>query len=111
MPKYVPNKGDFVSVTCNPQSDHRKKVRRPALVISNYLFNKATGLAAVCPITPANRKIPFHVQIPDASSLKGVVMVDQVKSIDFTSRRMKFIEKAPPSLVNEVLSIFDACIY
>ena len=111
MPNYIPEKGDFIVATFDPQSGHEQKGRRPALVISNSLFNKATGLTIVCPITNTNRNIPFHIKISEKSSLTGFIMVEQVKSIDFISRRVKFIEKSDDEVLNEVLSILDACLY
>jgi mRNA interferase MazF len=98
-------------VTFDPQSVHEQKGRRPALVISNSVFNKATGLTIVCPITNANRNIPFHVSVSEKSSFTGFVMVEQVKSIDYKSRQIQFIEKSERNMLNEVLSILDACIY
>ena len=109
--KYIPKKGDFIALTFDPQSGHEQKGRRPALVVSNTLFNKKTGLAFVCPITNTNRNIPLHVAIADNESLSGVVMVDQMKSVDYKSRRAKFIELASQETLNEVLSILDAIIY
>jgi mRNA interferase MazF len=110
MPRYVPLKGDLIALSFDPQAGHEQKGRRPALVISNYLFNKHTGLAIVCTITNTDRRIPFHLSLPAASSLTGFVMVDQVKSIDYGSRRARFIEKAPNRLVEDVLAVLDACI-
>jgi len=111
MPVYTPEKGDLVVATFDPQSGHEQKGRRPALVISNGLFNKATGHVIVCPITNTNRHIPFHVNVSENSSLTGFIMVEQVKSIDYKSRQIKFIEKADRNILNEVLSILDACVY
>jgi mRNA interferase MazF len=111
MPKYIPQKGDFVIITFDPQSGHEQKGRRPAIVISNKIFSKATGLAIVCPITNANRKIPFHVPVSNESSLTGYIMVEQVKSIDYKSREIKFVAKAPNHVLDEVLGLLDACIY
>ncbi len=108
---YTPKKGDFVVLTFDPQSGHEQKGRRPALIVSNTLFNQHTGLAIVCPITNTNRNFPFHVEIPNTSSLSGFIMVEQVKSVDFKQRKIKFIEKAPVETINEVLGILDACIY
>src|SRR3954447_10899765 len=101
MPTYVPEKGDFITLSFDPQSGHEQKGRRPALVISNYLFNKHTGLAIVCPITNTNRNIPFHLPVPASSSLTGFVMVDQVKSIDYAARKAKLIGKAAAELVED----------
>ena len=109
MAKYVPQKGDFIALSFDPQSGHEQKGRRPALVVSNYLFNKHTGLAMVCPITNTNRNIPFHLPVPTLSSLKGYVMVDQIKSIDYMARKAKFIEKAADELVEDVLEVLDVC--
>lgn len=111
MSSYIPERGDFVVLTFDPQSGHEQKGRRPALVVSNRLFNEHTGLAIVCPITNTQRNIPFHVSMPAQSSLTGYVMVEQVKSIDFTSRRMKFVEKSPHKTLMDVLGILDAAIY
>ena len=109
MAKYVPQKGDFIALSFDPQSGHEQKGRRPALVISHDLFNQHTGLAIVCPITNTNRNIPFHLPVPVSSSLTGFVMVDQVKSIDFTARKAKFLEKAPMELVEDTLEVLDVC--
>ncbi|MDR4493871.1 MAG: type II toxin-antitoxin system PemK/MazF family toxin [Nitrospirales bacterium] len=111
MPSYVPKKGDFVVVSFDPQSGHEQKGRRPALVVSNTLFNNHTGLAMVCPLTNTSRDIPFHVKVPDQSSLTGYIMVEQIKSIDYVSRKIKFVEKAPQTVIDEVLGILDACLY
>ncbi len=111
MRRYIPEKGDFITVTFDPQSGHEQRGRRPALVVSNTLFNQRTGLAIVCPITSTERGYPFHVPIVDNPDVRGFVMVEQVKSIDFHARRVKFIGKAPVGILDEVLSILDACIY
>lgn len=111
MPSYIPKKGDFVIVSFDPQSGHEQKGRRPALVVSNTLFNNHTGLAMVCPLTNTSRDIPFHVKVPDQSSLTGYIMVEQIKSIDYVSRKIKFVEKAPQTVIDDVLGILDACLY
>jgi mRNA interferase MazF len=109
MAKYVPQKGDFIALSFDPQSVHEQRGRRPALVISNHLFNKHTGLAIVCPVTNTDRKIPFHLPIPSSSSLTGFVMVDQVKSIDYAARKARFIEKATVELVEDALEVLEIC--
>ncbi|MCC6452868.1 MAG: type II toxin-antitoxin system PemK/MazF family toxin [Acidobacteria bacterium] len=109
MPRYIPRKGDFITLSFDPQSGHEQKGRRPALVLSNDLFNKHTGLSIVCPVTNTDRKFPFHLPIPMQVSLTGFVMVEQVKSIDFSSRQAKFVERAPKDLVDDVLALMDAC--
>lgn len=113
---YIPQKGDLVILSFDPvnfeqKSGHEQKGRRPAIVISNNLFNRHTGLSIVCPITNSNRNFPFHVPVPQSSSLSGYIMTEQVKSIDYKQRKIKFVEKAPQETINDVLNILDACIY
>jgi mRNA interferase MazF len=111
MAGFVPAKGDLIALTFDPQAGHEQKGRRPALVISNDLFNQRTGLAIVCPITNTQRNLPFHVPLPQESSVTGFVMVEQVKAIDFRARGARFLEKLPVHVLNEALSILDACVY
>ena len=111
MAAYVPRKGDFVALTFDPQSGHEQRGRRRSLVVSNDLFNRHTGLCIVCPVTTARRDHPFHVAIPDGCAVSGVVTVEQVKSIDFRARGVKRIGPAPDAVVDEALSLLDACIY
>ena len=111
MKAYIPQKGDFIAVTFNPQSGHEQKGRRPALVVSNTLFNKETGLAIVCPLTTTDRRYPFHVAVTSNPHIIGFVMVEQVKSIDYRARKTKLIAKASDDVLDTVLAILDACIY
>ncbi len=111
MSNYIPKKGDFVIITFDPQLGHEQKGRRPALVVSSSIFNEYTGLTIVCPIANTKRDSSFHVEISGSKTLTGYVMVEQVKSIDYKSRKVKLIETASDTLLAEVLSILDACIY
>ncbi len=111
MAVYIPRQGDIIAITFDPRSGHEQKGRRPALVVSKDLFNRSTGLAMVCPLTNTERGFPFHVPVPENSSLTGFIMVEQVKSVDFRARRAKRIERASDKLLADVLSILDACIY
>ena len=98
-------------LTFGPQAGREQRGRRPALVVGNTLFNRHTGLAMMCPITNTSRDVPFHVPVPDTSSLTGYVMVEQIKSVDCASRKARFVAKASTLLLNEVLAILDACLY
>ena len=111
MKPYVPRKGDFVAVTFDPHLGHEQRGRRPALVVSNTIFNEHTGLAIVCPLTNTDRGFPFHVPVINDPDITGFVMVEQVKSIDFRARKAKRIGTAYDGVLEEVLSILDACIY
>ncbi|HIJ65223.1 MAG TPA: mRNA-degrading endonuclease [Candidatus Hydrogenedentes bacterium] len=111
MQRYVPRKGEFIALSFGPQSGHEQKGRRPALVVSNDLFNRHTGMAIVCPISTRRRGFPFHVAIPEDSKVSGCVMVEHVKSVDYRSRKARGIGKANSELLEEVLAILDACLY
>jgi mRNA interferase MazF len=80
-------------------------------VVSNDLFNKHTGFCIACPITNTRRDHPFHIPIPEGQPVTGFVMVEQVKSIDFRSWGARRIGRAPVQVLEEALSILDACIY
>jgi|SRR5512146_459728 mRNA interferase MazF len=111
MAVYVPRKGEIMVLTFDPQSGHEQRGRRPALVVSNDLFNRHTGLSIACPITSTRRDFPFHVVVPPGVGVTGYVMVEQVKSIDFRARKARRVGVAPSALLDEVLSLLDACIY
>ena len=108
---YVPRQGDVVSLNFDPQSGHEQRGRRPALVVSKDAFNKGTGMAVCCPVTNTDRRVPFHVPMSRRTSLTGFVMCEQVKSLDFRSRQMKLIERAPAALLEDVLAIIDASLF
>ena len=109
MVKYIPESGDIVALSFDPQSGHEQKGRRPALIVSNKVFNKHLGLAFACPITNTQRDFPFHVAV-NSESLTGYIMVEQLKSIDYKSRKIKFIEKADKETLEEVMSIVESIL-
>jgi mRNA interferase MazF len=111
MKVYTPQKGDFIIANFNPQSGHEQKGLRPALVISTNPFNELTGLVIVCPLTSSERKFPLHVAVVDDPDVRGYIMVEQVKSIDYKARKVKRIGRASDAVLEEVLAILDACIY
>ena len=105
--QYIPKQGDIVVLTFDPQAGHEQQGRRPALIVSNEVFNKNVGLAIACPITNTNRDFPFHLKV-DSSNITGFVMCEQVKSIDYKARKVKFIEKASDELLSHCLGIIDS---
>ena len=104
---YTPKQGDIVALTFDPQAGHEQQGRRPALIVSNEVFNKNVGLAIACPITNTERNFPFHLKL-DSSNLTGYVMCEQVKSIDYRARKVKFIEKASDELLSHCLGIIES---
>ncbi len=109
MVKYIPEQGDIVALNFDPQSGHEQKGRRPAIIVSNKVFNKHLGLAFACPITNTKRDFPFHVKV-ESENITGYIMAEQMKSIDYKSRKIKFIEKADEKTINHVLGIVDGIL-
>ena len=100
---YVPERGEAVWLDFNPQSGHEQAGRRPALVISPRTYNEKVGLALFCPITSQVKGYPFEVAIPKGSKIEGVVLADQIKSLDWRARRATLIVKLPDLVYEEVL--------
>ena len=109
MVKYIPEQGDIVALNFDPQSGHEQKGRRPAMIISNKIFNQHLGLAFACPITKTKRDFPFHVEV-QSENITGFIMAEQMKSIDYNSRSIKFIEKANQKTISQILGIIDSII-
>ncbi|MEA2072173.1 MAG: type II toxin-antitoxin system PemK/MazF family toxin [Campylobacterota bacterium] len=105
--QYIPKQGDIVILTFDSQAGHEQQGRRPALIVSNEVFNKNVGLAIACPITNTDRSFPFHLKV-DSSNLTGYVMCEQVKSIDYNARKVKFVEKASDNLLSHCLGIIES---
>ena len=100
---YVPDRGDAVWLQFNPQAGHEQAGRRPALVLSPAVYNGKVGLAVLCPITSQSKGYPFEVGI-STRKLTGVVLSDQVKSLDWRVRQAEMIERVPDAVVQEVLA-------
>jgi mRNA interferase MazF len=100
---YVPDRGDAVWLQFNPQAGHEQAGRRPALVLSPAAYNGKVGLAVLCPITSQSKGYPFEVAI-STRKLTGVVLSDQVKSLDWRVRQAEMIERVPDAVVQEVLA-------
>jgi mRNA interferase MazF len=101
--RYVPARGDVVWITFNPQAGHEQAGRRPALVVSPTSYNGKVGLAVFCPITSQVKGYPFEVAIPSGLKVAGVVLSDQVKSLDWRVRKFEFICKLPQDTIVEVI--------
>lgn len=100
---YVPERGDVVRITLNPQAGHEQAVRRPAVVLSPAAYNGKVGLAILCPITGQEKGYPFEVQIPRGLAVGGVILADQVKSLDWRAREAELAGRLPDAAIVEVL--------
>jgi mRNA interferase MazF len=86
-----------------PQAGHEQAGRRPALVISPAAYNSKSGLGLFCPVTRQIKGYPFEVCLPEDLSIKGAVLADHVKSLDWRVRRAEYVCAAPQSVLLEVL--------
>jgi len=100
---YVPERGDAVWITLDPQAGHEQAGRRPALVLSPSAYNVRVGLALLCPITSQVKGYPFEVPLPAGLPITGVVGADQVKSLDWRARKASRIGAIPEEVVAEVV--------
>ncbi len=100
---YVPGRGDVVWITLIPQVGHEQAGRRPAIVLSPRAYNTKVGLAILCPVTNQVKGYPFEVILPSGLPVSGAILSDQVKSLDWRSRRAELICPLPPLVVDEVL--------
>ena len=100
---YCPKRGDIVWLTFTPQIGHEQAGHHPALILSPELYNRKVGLALVCPVTTQVKGYPFEVPIPKGLEVSGVVLADQVKSLDWKARRARFCCTVPTTIIAEVL--------
>ena len=104
---YIPKKGDIIWINFNPQSGREQMGRRPAWVVSPNIYNSKVGLIIVCPITTKIKNYPFEVKIPDTLIISGVVLSDQVKSLDYQTREAEFVCKIPSETLAEVIMMIN----
>lgn len=116
----IPERGDLIVLNFNPQAGHEQAGRRNAIVLSPKAFNKATGFIAVCPITNQKKGYPFEVNLPNEGislgdngfPISGVILTDQIKSLDWTVRNLKILKKYDPedAQVEVIDTIIDECL-
>ncbi len=99
---YVPESGDFVWLTFDPQAGREQAGRRPALVLSPRIYNSKASLALVCPITNQTKGYPFEVSVPAGRGVTGVILADHVKSIDWKARHAEKRGRCPTECMDEV---------
>lgn len=108
--KFVPERSDVVWLEFNPQAGGEQAGHRPALVISPKSYNRRVGLAIVCPITSRVKGYPFEVELPQGLEVKGAILCDQVKSLDWHGRRATRFGSVPDAIMQEVTARIRALI-
>lgn len=107
---YIPERGDAVWITLDPQAGHEQAGRRPALVLSPAVYNGRVGLALLCPITSRVKGYPFEVVLPEDLPVTGAVLADQVKNLDWRARKATRICTIPEDIVTQVLQRLNALL-
>jgi len=109
--RYVPDRGDLVWLSFSPQSGHEQAGRRPAICLSPKKYNAKTSLGIFCPITTKEKGYPFEVKLPEGLPVSGVILADQVRSLDWKARKAEFIAKAPKEILEEVLNLIHLLLF
>ena len=102
--EYVPARGDLIGLSFSPQAGHEQAGHRPALVVSPRAYNERSSVALVCPVTSTIREHPFEVSLPADGPVTGVVLADQIRSLDWRARGARFEGQAPRRVVGDVLA-------
>jgi mRNA interferase MazF len=113
----IPERGDLIVLSFNPQAGHEQSGIRNAIVLSPKIFNEKTGFVAVCPITSHKKGYPFEVDLPtegilpdnDGYPIKGVILTDQIKTLDWNARNLKILKKYNPD-DEQINAIIDECL-
>ncbi|MDR1460494.1 MAG: type II toxin-antitoxin system PemK/MazF family toxin [Campylobacteraceae bacterium] len=102
--------GDIIWLDFDPQTGHEQRGRRPALVVSNNSFNNFSKLAIVCPITNRGRDHPFHIKLDEKTKTSGVILCDQVRTLDINARKFEYIENISEEILLDVIDIVNGFI-
>lgn len=103
MSDYVPEKGDLIWIDFDPQVGREQRGRRPAVVLSAREYNIKSALALICPVTSKVKGYPFEVELPEGMEVSGVVLSDQIRSLDFRGRRARFVARLPEAVFRQVI--------
>lgn len=106
----IPERGDVVWIDFDPQAGHEQAGRRPAVVLSPASYNRAAGLAIICPITNKAKGYPFEVAIPAGLKVTGVILADQARNLNWRARNASPITTLPVQITNNILSKLRALL-
>jgi len=98
---YIPDRGDIFWIDFAPTKGHEQSGRRPAIVISRRVYNENAKLALACPITSKSKQHPYEVRLT-GTKITGVILSDQIRSVDWEARKAEFAESAPSAVVDEI---------
>jgi len=104
MSRYIPDRGDLVWISFNPQAGHEQAGHRPGVVLSPKKYNSRAGLALICPITSQAKGYPYEVSLPRELPVHGVVLADQVRSLDWRARSARKAGTLPSEVFDDILA-------
>ncbi|MCX7761087.1 MAG: type II toxin-antitoxin system PemK/MazF family toxin [Hydrogenothermaceae bacterium] len=110
MVSYIPEKGDIIHLNFDPSVGHEQKGNRYAVVVSHYIFNKKTGMCYAIPITSKCKGYPTQVEVK-VGKIRGCVLIDQLKSIDYKARKASFKDKIPQQQLEKIIDIIETIIF
>ena len=108
--KYIPKQGDIVFFDFNPTKGHEQSGKRPGIIVSNNIFNNNTKMVYVCPISSNIKSFPTHYILEDSKKIKGSVLCEHLRSIDYETRNLKYIESASSNDLLSIIMLINACI-
>jgi mRNA interferase MazF len=108
--RYIPQRGDIIKLDFDPQQRREQAGYRPAFVVSSLPFNQTTGLAMVCPITSRRKGLMLEVKLAENMETEGVILIFQLKTIDWKARAVKFIESSPEDIIQEVITKLETIL-
>ena len=104
MPKAAPMQGDIIKINLNPKKGHEQQGYRPYMCLSNKIISDNANIAVFAPISRTERKYPMYIRLEDTMII-GVVMLDQLVTIDYNARSYEYIETVPAAILKEILQI------
>lgn len=97
--------GTIIKINFNPQLGHEQVGYRPAVVISNEIFNERAKLAILCPITNTNNYFPLHIPLDNRTKTTGVILCEHIKALDINERTYQIVEELPKDILNKVIDV------
>ena len=100
----IPDRGEVILLSFDPTLGHEQAGFRPAVVLSPEIYNKASGLCLVCPITTSIKGYPFEATLDGAKKTSGVALADQVRSIEWQARKIKIVDRISTTSLTTILA-------
>ena len=102
--------GDIIKIDLNPKTGHEQAGYRPALVVSNAVYNKYAKMVIVCPITNTDNSFPLHIPLDGRTQTTGYILCEHIRALDVNARPHKVIEKLPEDILDRVINTVYAQI-